>query len=122
MVLDRACAPPPGALLRAPRITSITTHAAVASLVVWCVKARVIQPDETHQVMTTELESGGPRARLYFDESLGAPGRASIVNGRHISCMYSVNASREVLAPYYLFDSTATEAEGYKLDVGHATP
>jgi hypothetical protein len=40
-------------------------------------RARIIQPDETHQVMTTEMEKGGPRARASTltraSAALGAP-------------------------------------------------
>ena len=70
-------------------------------------RARVVQPDEMHTVMSTELEQGGPRGRVYGCKELGASGRKKVVNARHISAMYSTSGDRLCLPPYYMFDSTA---------------
>ena len=51
-------------------------------------RARVVQPDEMHTVMSSELEKGGTRAHLYGASELGASGRSSVVNSRHVSAMY----------------------------------
>ena len=50
-------------------------------------RLRVLQCDETHQIMSTELEKGGTRANVYADVELGASGRSTVVNARHISGM-----------------------------------
>jgi hypothetical protein len=50
-------------------------------------RGRVLQCDETHQIMSTELEKGGSRAHVYSDPDLGASGRSSVVNSRHTSGM-----------------------------------
>jgi len=50
-------------------------------------RRRVLQCDETHQIMTTELERGGSRAHVYVDPTLGASGRSSVTNSRHTSGM-----------------------------------
>jgi hypothetical protein len=50
-------------------------------------RRRVLQCDETHQIMSTELEKGGTRAHVYVDPDLGASGRSSVVNSRHTSGM-----------------------------------
>jgi hypothetical protein len=50
-------------------------------------RRRVVQCDETHQIMSTELEKGGSRAHVYIDPDLGASGRSSVVNSRHTSGM-----------------------------------
>jgi hypothetical protein len=71
-------------------------------------RARIINCDEMHLVMTTELEKGGPRALVYGDQKLGASGRVAIVNARHISAMYATAADRTVMPPYYMFDSAAS--------------
>jgi len=71
-------------------------------------RARIINPDEMHLVMTTELEKGGPRALVYGDPKLGASGRAAVVNSRHISAMYATAGDRTVMPPYYMFDSAAS--------------
>ena len=52
-----------------------------------CKRRRIVQPDETHQIMTTALEAGGPRAHVYSDPELGASGRSTVVNSRHTSAM-----------------------------------
>eukprot|EP00966_Prymnesium_polylepis_P012456 286331-Prymnesium_polylepis.1 len=46
-------------------------------------RRRIIQTDETHQVMSTQLESGGPRAHVYVDTTHGAFARATVTNQRH---------------------------------------
>jgi hypothetical protein len=77
-------------------------------------RRRIINPDETHTVMSTELEHGGPRANVYHDPKLGAPARPSVTNARHVSAMYSVNAAGEVLPIYFEFDSSAQD-ENFKI-------
>ena len=79
-------------------------------------RARIIALDETHQVMTTELEKGGPRARVYAAPELGTPARSKVINARHISGLYSTSSSREVFAGYYMYDSTATDPESMQID------
>ena len=61
--------------------------------------------DEKGLVMNTELEKGGPRSILYYDPRLGAPQRAMVSNGRHITAIYGVNFAKEVVPPYYIFDA-----------------
>ena len=68
---------------------------------------RIINPDEFNQVMSTELEKGGTRAKAYMDPKLGAACRASVTNQRHTTGMYSTNAAKEVLPGYWEFDSGA---------------
>ena len=46
-------------------------------------RRRIINMDESHLLMTTEVEKGGPRASVYHDPSLGAPQRSKVVNPRH---------------------------------------
>lgn len=49
-------------------------------------RARVVQCDETHQIMSTELENSGSRAHVYVDPTLGASGRSTVTNARHRAC------------------------------------
>ena len=81
-------------------------------------RQRVVQPDETHQVMSTELEHGGSRAYVYCDSKLGAPQRALVSNAKHISAMYAINFAGEILPPHYWFDTEAKEAskQGVSVD------
>ena len=78
-------------------------------------RSRIINPDETHLLLSTELEKGGPRASVYSDPALGAAARPTVVNPRHTSMMLATNARHEVLAPYLEFDSNAT-AENQGVD------
>ena len=43
-------------------------------------RRRLVQTDETHHVMTTAIEQGGPRSHVYVDKTLGAStvGRAIV--------------------------------------------
>eukprot|EP00966_Prymnesium_polylepis_P274427 6340776-Prymnesium_polylepis.1 len=41
-------------------------------------RSRIINPDETHLLLSTELEKGGPRASVYSDPALGAAARPTV--------------------------------------------
>mmetsp|Transcript_1811 Transcript_1811/g.4625 ORF Transcript_1811/g.4625 Transcript_1811/m.4625 type:complete len:197 (+) Transcript_1811:212-802(+) len=71
---------------------------------------------ETHQIMSTELESGGSRAHVYSDPDLGASGRSTVVNSRHTSGTYSINFNLETLPPFYWFDTEAKSKEKERVD------
>ena len=73
-------------------------------------RARIIQPDEFDLVMSTEMDSGGPRANVYFDKALGAAVRRKVVNARHTTGQLATNGAREVLPPYFEFDSLSADA------------
>eukprot|EP00966_Prymnesium_polylepis_P302210 6982406-Prymnesium_polylepis.1 len=64
--------------------------------------------------MSTQLESGGPRAHVYVDTTLGAFARATVTNQRHTTGMYSVNYAGEAVPSYYMFDSDAKEKKQQK--------
>ena len=65
--------------------------------------------------MSTEIEKGGPRSRVYGSKLLGAPCRSAVVNSRHISAMYATDGKRRALPGYYMFD-TNMEGEEVKVD------
>ena len=65
-------------------------------------RRRIINPDETHLLLSTELEKNGPRASVYSDPELGAPARETVVCSRHTSLFLAVTAAHEVLAPTVL--------------------
>jgi hypothetical protein len=66
--------------------------------------------------VSTQLESGGPRAHVYVDTTHGAFARATVTNQRHTTGMYSVNYAGEAVPPYYMFDSDAKEKKQQKVD------
>ena len=72
-------------------------------------RRRIINPDDTHLLLSTELEKNGPRASVYSDPELGAPAREMVVCSRHTSLFLAITAAHEVLAPYFEFDSTAVD-------------
>ena len=72
-------------------------------------RLRILATDETHTVMTTALEVGGPRSHVYIDRDIGVPGRATVTNQKHTTACYTTNAAKEVLGIYLEFDSTATD-------------
>ena len=79
-------------------------------------RRRIVQCDETHQIMTTQLEAGGSRSHVYYDPSLGSAARATTTNQRHTTGMYAINYAKEVLPPYYMFDSLAKDASQQKIE------
>eukprot|EP00966_Prymnesium_polylepis_P333515 7388976-Prymnesium_polylepis.1 len=72
-------------------------------------RRRIINPDDTHLMLSTELEKGGRRSSVFSDPELGAPARETVLCTRHVSLFLGVTAAHEVLAPYLEFDSTAAD-------------
>jgi hypothetical protein len=67
-------------------------------------RRRIINPDESHLLMSTEVEKSGPRASVYHDPALGAPQRSKVVNPRHTTIMAATTAASEVFSLYMEFD------------------
>lgn len=78
--------------------------------------ARIINPDETHQVMSTEVEHGGKRALCIIDNELGTSTARKVLNARHVSGMYWSNGRGEIGPPHYLFDTAAESKEKERID------
>ena len=79
---------------------------------------RVICMDESDHPFTTETDRSGSRSISYGCDTDGRQGRRGTRGSRHTTGVYTFNAAGEVLPPLFIFDSTATNTENYKQQIG----
>jgi hypothetical protein len=80
------------------------------------VKRRFINMDETFHDLSITGDKGGPRATTYHNKMYQrGPSRRSVKSTRHVTGVYATNAGGESLPPMYIFDSSASTEENYRV-------
>jgi len=81
------------------------------------VKRRFINMDETHHDLSITSEKGGPRSTMYHNPNYQRGYKPSTKAGRHVTGVYATNAAGEILPPMYIFDSSATVEDNFRVKV-----
>ena len=73
--------------------------------------ARMINGDETHQKLSNEGESRGPRATVYVNKELGRSGKRKVVYQKHATFLAWVTYDGQVGAPHLMLATDAAAAK-----------
>ena len=77
--------------------------------------ARMLNGDESHQKLSNEGETSGPRSKVYISERLGHPGKRKVAYQKHATILVWLSYNGEVGAPHLIL---ATDAQAAKKTAG----
>ena len=77
--------------------------------------ARMLNGDESHQKLSNEGETSGPRSKVYISERLGRPGKRKVAYQKHATILVWLSYNGEVGAPHLIL---ATDAQAAKKTAG----
>ena len=81
------------------------------------VKRRFVNMDETHHDLSITSEKGGPRSTMYHNPNYQRGYKPSTKAGRHETGVYATTAAGGILPPMYIFDSSATVDDNFRVKV-----
>jgi hypothetical protein len=80
-------------------------------------KQRIINMDKTHHNLSITGDRGGSRNISYHNPTLQRGVSRKVKAGRHVTGVYATNADGEALPPFYIFDSTATCKDNFRVNM-----